>query len=160
MDINMQYEDFPSLGLEFPIVVSVEDTSMFTQVSDQEVEKLSGQDAERETGEGTETQSQDSAANQSDAIDENKIDDVDKDNTHGFEQRNTHGVRISFGSPPPSKNFISKGAQPQGVNSGHGKPKLKKLDIKKGPTYSTRSKTTFKSVFLGMMQTQLTLASV
>ncbi|CAH9116038.1 unnamed protein product, partial [Cuscuta europaea] len=42
MDINMQYEDFPSLGLEFPIVVSVEDTSMFTQVSDQEAEKLSG----------------------------------------------------------------------------------------------------------------------
>ncbi|CAH9129542.1 unnamed protein product [Cuscuta epithymum] len=115
----MQCAEESSFQSEVPIVVSVKDNGMFTQ--DTQATQL--------TTDLTEERQEREEASEEDNKDQ--TDEKSEEEHSEVEQRTTHGIRISYG---PSRC---------------AKPKPKKMQVKKGPRYATRSRTTLKSVLFG-----------
>ncbi|CAH9081994.1 unnamed protein product [Cuscuta europaea] len=124
VDINLDFEEAPSIQTVFPVVASLEDISMFSQHTEQS--SYEHQEPEKESEEHS---GEDSEEN----------DDHCK---HQIGLKNPHGVKISYGPPPPSKTS-------KALNSDQGTSKPKKLEIKKRPSYCTRSESSFKPIFFG-----------
>ncbi|CAH9142680.1 unnamed protein product, partial [Cuscuta epithymum] len=76
MDIHLNFEEAPSMETEFPMVVSIEDTLMFSQQT-----KQGSEEAEKGSEESEEHTDQ----------------DAEDDCNPEKELRNQHGVIISYG---------------------------------------------------------------
>ncbi|CAH9101914.1 unnamed protein product [Cuscuta europaea] len=127
IDITMQSAEGANFASQVPIVVSIEDIAMFTQ------ETQVSQDSEESKEETLEGSKQDTKEESP----KGESEEVSEEETVGTYQRTKKGVRICYGPPPCQKKSRSNVV------------KAPKLSIKRGPTYATRSKTTFKSVFFG-----------
>ncbi|CAH9068031.1 unnamed protein product [Cuscuta europaea] len=125
VDINMDFEEAPSMETEFPVVVSLEDFSMFSQHTEQG--SYEHQEPEKESEEHS---------------GEEESEESDDHCMHPIGMKKPHGVRISYGPPPPSKTS-------KALKSQQGTSKPQKLEIKRRPTYYTRSKSSFRSIFFG-----------
>ncbi|CAH9127977.1 unnamed protein product [Cuscuta epithymum] len=144
VDITMMCAEEAIFGSEVPIIVSVEDTNMFTQdtqltqVSEERTEETKEESKEKRADEGKEDSNEESKGES-----EEQSKEVSEEETVGTYQRTKQGVRICYGPPPSQKKGSTSVPKSSQVNP---RPKL---TIQRGPSYATRSKTTFKSVFFG-----------